>query len=74
MIKVLLLHVVDTGVRHGIEPLAHHVVDVPTGIPVALVAVVGAEDDEEGDGGDEHSDAVRVVDVSVVARVVVSFQ
>jgi hypothetical protein len=72
--KVLLLHVVDAGVGGGIEPLAHHVVHVAASIPVALVAVVGAEDDEEGDGRDEDADAVRVVDVAVVAGVVVCFQ
>ncbi len=45
---------------HGIHPFGHHLVDVATGVPVALVAVVGAEDDEEGYAGDEDADSVGV--------------
>ncbi len=48
--------------RHGIQPLGRHVVYVATGAPVALVAVVGAEDDEEGYAGDEDANGVGVVE------------
>jgi hypothetical protein len=34
--------------------------NITTGIPITLVAVVCAEDDEEGDAGDEDSDSVRM--------------
>lgn len=46
--------------RHGIQPFGHEVMDVATGAPVTLVAVVGAEDDEEGYAGDEDADSVGV--------------
>lgn len=45
--------------------------DVATSTPVTLVAVVGAEDDEEGDGGDEHADAVGVFEHVIVGVEVV---
>jgi hypothetical protein len=44
---MFLLHVEYSSVRDGIEPFGHHLVHVSACIPVSLVAVVGAKDDEE---------------------------
>jgi len=57
--------------KHGritrrVDPLAHQRVGHGTRLPIALVAVIGAEDDEEGDGRDEDADGVGVVQEVVV--------
>lgn len=77
MIEMLALHMKHAGMGHGVEPLTHHVMNVTTRIPIPLIAVVRAKDDEEGDGGDEDSHAVGVLDVSFIGgevRAIVEFE
>ncbi|EJK45757.1 hypothetical protein THAOC_35612 [Thalassiosira oceanica] len=60
---LLRLEVEQAREVRGVHPLAHEGVGGRASLPVPLVAVVGAKDDEEGDGADEHADGVGVVDV-----------
>lgn len=61
-IVVGLLHVVNGGMHDCIKPFTHHVMYIPTGIPISLVAVISSEYDEEGCGSDEYSYSVGVFD------------
>ena len=73
-IKVFALQVVLTSVDDRIEPLGHHGVDRTTRLPVALVGVVGAEDDDEGYGADQNTRRVRMAEgLFVIGKGAVDF-
>ncbi|EJK49043.1 hypothetical protein THAOC_32119, partial [Thalassiosira oceanica] len=65
---LLRLEVEQPREVRGVHPLAHEGVGGRASLPVPLVAVVGAEDDEEGDRADEHADGVGVVDVDAAGQ------
>ena len=66
VVEVLALQVIRAGVHDGIEPLGHHLMHRAACLPVALVGVVGPEDDDEGNGRDQHAGCVGMGEGRIV--------
>lgn len=71
MIVMTLLQVIATTMCHGIEPFTHEMMTGSTSFPIPLIAVIGTKDDEEGHGGNKHSDAIGVVEDFVLFAIII---